>query len=309
MVKINTIEKLDGIYMDIKNLITFVEVAEKNSFTKAAESLGCTQSTVSFQIKQLENELDCKLFDRINHAISLTSSGKVLLNYAKRVREQTDDLHESIRDTKEPSGYLKVVTSDSIAEVIMLGSYRKFSAMYPQISLQMTTESTDKMLDILNHNGADLIITLDNHIYQNDYVIAAEEPVSVHFVTGINSPLVGKKHKINDLLTYRFLLTEKGMSYSKILHDELAKRNIEIKPAIEMGRTDLIAQCLVGSEDISFLPDFITEEMVKEGKLAILEVDGFDIQIWKQLIYHRDKWLSGPLETCIEFIKENEFNK
>ncbi|MCF0116301.1 MAG: LysR family transcriptional regulator, partial [Erysipelotrichaceae bacterium] len=158
--------------MDIKNLITFVEVAEKNSFTKAAESLGCTQSTVSFQIKQLENELDCKLFDRINHAITLTSSGNVLLEYAKRVREQTEDLQSSIKYTKEPSGLLKMVTSDSICEVMMLNNYHTFKEKYPHISLEFTTASTDRILEILNHNEADLVMTLDNHIYSNDYIIA-----------------------------------------------------------------------------------------------------------------------------------------
>ena len=294
--------------MDIKNLITFVEVAEKNSFTKAAESLGCTQSTVSFQIKQLENELDCKLFDRINHAITLTSSGNVLLEYAKRVREQTEDLQSSIKYTKEPSGLLKMVTSDSICEVMMLNNYHTFKEKYPHISLEFTTASTDRILEILNHNEADLVMTLDNHIYSNDYIIAAEEPVQVHFVTGVDSPLAHKERLvIEDLLNYRFLLTEKGMSYTKILHDELAKKNIEIRPSIEIGRTDLIAKCLVGTSDISFLPDFVTDELVNEDKLVRLKVEGINIQIWKQLIYHRNKWVSGPLEACLQFMKENEF--
>jgi DNA-binding transcriptional LysR family regulator len=62
--------------MEIRNLITFVHVAELNSFTKAAKALDYSQSTVSFQIKQLENELDCLLFERINHSISLTEKGK-----------------------------------------------------------------------------------------------------------------------------------------------------------------------------------------------------------------------------------------
>ena len=65
--------------MEIRNLITFVQVAELNSFTKAAKALGYSQSTISFQIKQLETELDCLLFERINHTISLTEKGRELL--------------------------------------------------------------------------------------------------------------------------------------------------------------------------------------------------------------------------------------
>lgn len=62
--------------MDIKNLITFIHVAELNSFTKTAETLGYSQSTISFQIKQLETELDVQLFDRINHTVVLTEKGR-----------------------------------------------------------------------------------------------------------------------------------------------------------------------------------------------------------------------------------------
>ena len=69
--------------MEIRNLITFVQVAELNSFTKAAKALGYSQSTVSFQIKQLETELNCMLFERINHTISLTEKGREVLAYAQ----------------------------------------------------------------------------------------------------------------------------------------------------------------------------------------------------------------------------------
>ena len=70
--------------MEIRNLMSFIQVAELNSFTKAADVLGYSQSTVSFQIKQLETELDCLLFERINHTITLTERGKELLSYAHK---------------------------------------------------------------------------------------------------------------------------------------------------------------------------------------------------------------------------------
>ena len=65
--------------MEIRNLLTFVTVAELNSFTRAAQALDYAQSTVSFQIKQLESELDCLLFERINHTLSLTDRGREAL--------------------------------------------------------------------------------------------------------------------------------------------------------------------------------------------------------------------------------------
>lgn len=86
--------------MDIKNLNTFVHVAELNSFTKAAEVLGYSQSTISFQIKQLENELNCQLFERIYHTIALTDKGREVLDYAHQMIKLTKKLESSIQNTQ-----------------------------------------------------------------------------------------------------------------------------------------------------------------------------------------------------------------
>ena len=87
--------------MEIRNLITFVYVAELNSFTKAAKALDYSQSTVSFQIKQLENELDCLLFERINHKISLTDKGEGLLAFARKIRYLTDEFNQMLSGPSE----------------------------------------------------------------------------------------------------------------------------------------------------------------------------------------------------------------
>ena len=82
--------------MELRNLITFVYVAELGSFTKAAQQLDYSQSTVSFQIKQLEDELGCLLFERINHTITLTERGHELMSYAHRIRALTEEFLTSI---------------------------------------------------------------------------------------------------------------------------------------------------------------------------------------------------------------------
>ena len=84
--------------MELRNLITFIHVAELGSFTKAAEQLGYSQSTISFQIKQLEEELGCLLFERINHTVTLTQRGHELVTYAHQVRSLTDEFKEMPSD-------------------------------------------------------------------------------------------------------------------------------------------------------------------------------------------------------------------
>lgn len=294
--------------MEIRNLITFVHVAELNSFTRAADAIGYSQSTVSFQIKQLEKELDCLLFERINHTIRLTEKGQELLSYAQQISHLTDEFMQNLSNSHEISGHVHIVTPDSVCEMMLTRNYYDFYQHYPKIALKFSTADTDDMFRILDHNEADVIFTLDNHVYHKDYIIAKEERISTHFVTGSSSPLVPKKNlSVADLLDYPFILTEKKMGYRRVFDDALAQRSLEIHPVLEIGRTDLITHSLEHGVGISFLPDFVTEQKVREGSLVYLDVRDFEIDIWKQLIYHKNKWISKHFDALIQYVMEKEF--
>ena len=293
--------------MEIRNLITFIHVAELNSFTKAASQLGYSQSTVSFQIKALEDELHCLLFERINHTITLTTKGKELLEYAQKVRTLTEEFKQDFNET-DIKGHIHIVTPDSVCESMMIHHYKDFYKNYPYISLKFSTADTDDMFRILNHNEADIMFTLDSHVYQKDYIIAKEEPIGTHFVTNASSPLKDKKLSIMDIIDKPFILTEKGMGYRRVLDEKLARLSLEVHPILEISRPDLITHVLENTDAIGFLPDFVSEKKVKEGKLIYLDVTDFKVDIWKQLIYHKNKWLSSAMIEFIEYMKENEFS-
>ncbi len=290
-------------------MITFTHVAELGSFTKAAEQLGYSQSTISFQIKQLEEELGCLLFERINHSITLTERGRELVSYAHQVRALTDEFKESLTKDKELSGHIHIVTPDSICDDIINASYIDFHNRYPNISIKFTTADTFVMFDMLDHNEADVIITLDNHSYNKDYVIAKEERLSMHFVANPKSKFSSKKDlSINDIINEPFILTEYGQGYRRVLDKELAKRSLEITPILEIGRTDMITSLIAKGDMISFLPDFITKKYIDSGELCYLDIKDMNMEIWKQLIYHKNKWMSKALRTLINYIIENEFS-
>ena len=158
--------------MQQRKLITFIHVAELGSFTKAAEQLGYSQSTISFQIKQLEEELGCLLFERINHTITLTQRGHELIHYAHQIRSLTEEFKEKSSAESQLSGHIHIVTPDSVCEEMVSAHYIDFRARYPQISVKFTTADTSVMFDMQDHNEADLVITLDRHSYNKDYVIA-----------------------------------------------------------------------------------------------------------------------------------------
>ena len=294
--------------MELRNLITFIHVAELGSFTGAAEQLGYSQSTVSFQIKQLEDELGCLLFERINHTITLTERGHELISYAHRVRALTEEVKESMNDESECKGHVHIVTPDSVCEEMISSHYIDFHQKFPFISIKFTTADTSVMFDMLDRNEADAIITLDSHSYRRDYVIAKEQPLSMHFVASSSSKYAGVKNlSIKDIINEPFILTEHGQGYRRVFDRELAKKSLEITPVLEIGRTDIITSVISQSDMISYLPDFVTRPFVDDGRLCYLDVCDIATDIWKQLIYHKNKWMSKTLRAFIEYIKENEF--
>jgi len=295
--------------MELRNLITFIHVAELGSFTKAAERLDYSQSTVSFQIKQLEDELGFLLFERINHTITLTERGHELVSYAHRICELTEDFKESLEDERELSGHIHVVAPDSVCEEMINAHYMDFHNKYPSISVKFTAADTSVMFYMIDHNEADVIITLDNHTYNKDYVIAREKRLPMHFVASSRSKFANKKSlSIKDIINEPFILTEYGQGYRRVFDAELAKRSLEINPILEIGRTDIITSIVAQSDTISFLPDFVTKSMVDSGELCYLPVKDMELDIWKQLIYHKNKWISRTIKAFIDYVKEAEFS-
>ncbi|MBQ7972179.1 MAG: LysR family transcriptional regulator [Lachnospiraceae bacterium] len=294
--------------MELRNLITFIHVAELGSFTKAAEHLGYSQSTVSFQIKQLEEELDCLLFERINHSITLTERGHELITYAHGVRALMDEFKESCAK-EELSGSIHIVTPDSICDDMINSHYIDFHKKYPSISIRFTTGDSALMLNMLDHNEADFIITLDSRLYNKDYIIAKEQPLSLHFVASTASKFAGiKKLCVKDIINEPFILTEYGQGYRRVMDRELAKMSLEVTPVLEIGRTDIITRMIAENNMISFLPDFVTRDFVDSGVLCYLDVYDIHVDIWKQLIYHRNKWISKSMKTFLDYVKEQEFS-
>lgn len=287
--------------MDTKVLNTFIHVAELRSFTKAAKQLGYAQSTISSQIKQLESELGAHLLERINHTVTLTSKGKEILKYAYQITNLTKEMEE-LSEEPELKGHIKLVAADSMCKPLLGEMYLKFREKYPNITMKFMTAGTDEMMRLLNHNEADLIYTLDSHIYSTEYIIALEEKVDVHFIASKDHPLAEKEDlSISDIIDEPFILTEKGMSYRRLLDEQLASKSLEIQPILEMGNADQICWLVEEGTGISFLPDYTTKKAVEEGRIVYLPVKDIEVDIWKQLLYHKDKWISPVMETVIEY--------
>ena len=158
------------------------------------------------------------------------------------------------------------------------------------------------MFRLLNHNQADFVFTLDSHIYNPEYVIVQEEKVGMHFVAGVHSPLCQREGiSLMELARQPFILTEKGMSYRRLLDEHLAARSIEIQPVLEVGNTDVICRLVELGNGIAYLPDYTTKQAAEEGRLVYLHTEELKVEIWKQILYHRDKWVSPQMQKVMEF--------
>ena len=118
-----------------------------------------------------------------------------------------------------------------------------------------------------------------------------------------------KNISIKDLVNEPFILTERGQGYRRVFDRELAKKSLEISAILEIGRTEIITSLLTKTDMISYLPDFVTKPFIESGELCYLDVTDINIDIWKQLIYHKNKWVSNSLSALIEYIKKAEFNR
>ena len=89
----------------------------------------------------------------------------------------------------------------------------------------------------------------------------------------------------------------------------MARENLELHPVLVTGNADLICELVSRNLGISFLPDYVTEHSRRSGLLQILPVKGFDIELWKQVIYRRDKWMSQPLQAIIDHLSSVNLQK
>lgn len=289
--------------MDLRSLNIFIQTAELNSFTRAAEKLGYSQPTVSFQIKQLEQELGVRLFDRIGHTVSLTDAGRDALFYAQKICHLSQEMMLGASGRQEVRGEVRLAMADSLCIPLFIGAFAKFRKEYPHVSVRVTTAGTDELFRLLDHNEVDMVCTLDKQIYDAAYVIANEERIGVHFVASVKNPLAAMGTvTIPELLGQSFLLTEKGMSYRKLLDEYLASHSMEIHPILEIGSADLICRLVEDDVGISFLPDYVTERAVQERKVLRLHIKDFEAEVWKQLLYHRDKWVSVQMEAVMNHL-------
>ena len=291
--------------MEIRNLATFVRIAQLHNFSKAAEQLGYSQSAITMQIKQLEEELNVRLFERIGKHIRLTQAGDRLLPRAMEVLNAVRRAQTVSMGQGEISGPLRIGTAKSLLISVLPPVIVEFSRRYPKVEVSTCTGLVEELFCMVRQNDIDLLFFLDKRIDFPEWVKVSERKEEIFFVASAASPLADrKKIPLDELVEQPFLLTEHGISYRYAFEQMVAQNGLEIHPFLETGNTDIITRMLLHNMGVSFLPGYVVQDYLRSGQLVALDVDCPEAQMWTQLVYHRDKEMSSQMEHFIELLND-----
>lgn len=215
--------------MPDRRLQAFVAVAKHRSFTKAADALCMTQPAVTFQIRQLEDHFDTRLFDRANGRIALTPTGLVALGYAERILELHAELDARLKElTGQEAGPLTIGASTTIAEYLLPGIVGEFKSLHPGIVPQLVVANSEAVQTRVAERSLDLgFIEGDSHLRTLVTDVCCEDELRV--VCAPSHPLAGHKTLAADALTeYPYISRELGSGTREVIDHYLQKAGLSL---------------------------------------------------------------------------------
>ena len=286
--------------MEIRQLQTFVQAAQLESFSKTAEMLGYSQSAITVQMRLLETELNTRLFDRMGKRVVLTPQGREFLKSANKILYEVNKASKSMNEDRELTNPLHVGTIESLCTAKFPRILSEFHSLHPRVNLQITVDSPEKLIRMMEHNELDLIYILDTPRWDENWVKVMELAEPVVFVASAASRFAGKERLVlDDILQEPFFLTEKHANYRQALDQQLALRRQSISPVLEISDTEFIIRMLELYQGLSFLPYFAVEQDIYKHRIITLDVKDVHISMYRQIFYHKNKFRTREMEEFI----------
>ncbi len=250
--------------------------------------------------------MDTQLFERIGKRIKLTAHGNQFIPYALELLKAAQNAKTFIQDDKNPSGKLRIAAAESLSISVLPPILLEFHKKCPRIETSIHTGLITELFDMIRHNDVDILFFLDKKTYFPEWIKVLERPEPIVFVSSSSHPLAKKQNiPLERILTEPFVLTEKGVSYRYDLEQILAAKNLELHPFLETGNTDVIVKFLLEQTGLSFLPRYVVQDHIASGKLAVIDVENPKIQMWSQLVYHKNKWITPQMQILVEVMKKH----
>lgn len=292
--------------MEVRNLETFIRVAELGSVTKAAEEMGFVQSTVSMQIRQMESELGYPLFDRIGKRVSLTALGEEFLASAYEMVNIMDRAAAK-KDSSEMRGTLRIGVLESLLFSNLLEVLPQFKEKFPKVDLRLKMGQMGELIQQLKQNQLDLVYLSSDLNTDRELTCCCRRQEKIVFICSPEHPFAGKK-KVSreELFTEAFVVTERtGLCYGR-LRTLAAQCGATVSDSVEVDSTVAIVELVRKGMGVAFLPEYSVAKHIKAGTLSKIPADIPEQTYFSQILCHKKRWLSPLMTGFVEMVKQHQ---
>ncbi len=242
--------------MELRQLKYFIRVADCLNFSEAAKESCISQSTLSQQIKQLEQELGSELFLRNSRTVSLTEAGMELLPYARTTIKDADACIERIRDLKDIlTGTMNIGVTYSFSPILTETIF-SFIKKYPKVKLNIFYKPMSELMDMLRDRKVDFVLAfkpsapmegIESHILFQNYLAA--------IVSSTHSLASEKKVSLEQIAQHGIALPSKGLQARNMLDKVLERYNFNLKARIELNDPDILLNLVRQSNLVTVLAE------------------------------------------------------
>lgn len=291
--------------MTIIQLETFLKITETRSFTAAAGLLGYAQSTVTTQIKQLEEELGCLLFERLGKTVVPTAEGERLAAYAEKMVQLQREIRLEVPAAQGTSGLIRLGVSESLCYNRLPQVLLRFKQRYPAVEIQLSFIMHDTFPALLKKGMLDIAWSLNPPMDYPELELLYDRPETLGFYAHPDHPLARKKRiSEKDLAEVPLLLTSHSCSFRHMLLEDLAGASVVPRIALETSSKEILKQFAANGLGVAFMPDMVIRDEVRAKQLKRLEWNGADFPVRSRLYVHRDKHMNTAIRALAEIIAE-----
>jgi len=291
--------------MDLDQLHTFLEIVRLKSFSKAAQTCYRTQPAISAQVRQLEQELNTSLFDRLGTRIALTPAGKIFAEYAAQILELRRQAQNAINDLERaPRGELIIAANEATCIYVLPEVFSEFKQAFPNVQLHIDRSYGSRVVQAVMDNQADFGIT-QLPVHEKKLQVVKIHTDEIRLLTPAGHPLANMPSvTAQDVVPYPLLLPKAGTTRSRLnAWLELVEDQIHI--SMDLDSTEMIKRFVAAGLGVSFMAASHCREEVAAGKLVSIPLAPEPLVRRLGLIYRKDKALSKAGLGFIEVILQN----
>lgn len=290
--------------MDFRLLKTFDLVASFMSFHRAAKALHCTQSTVSAQIRSLEDDLGAPVFDRLGRRIALTPAGEELQRHVRRLLSYERDLRAAVREVGETVGLIRLRAPQSVALAHLPTILQRFCAAHPRVGVDVSNCGYSHLVEELRTGELDAGFLWSMAVESADLCSAVVWKETMAWVASPGSELARRADlTLQELAGRTLLLPKHDCSYRMKLQQELVGARVQPGAVLDLNSVAAIVRCLQAGIGVALLPERAVVEELATGRLARLR---WHEPHQEELFFfrHRDKPLVGAYGAFVAAVEE-----